>query len=423
MTTSTRRISGLLCAALFGFAGAQIATAATQEEIDEALRVKSLEEARKAAAEARKAVAEAQAAEAKARLGTLDLSKLSAPTGEAKTLNVEGAILAHSALEKVARTVAKDVASTGKAPVALVSTQELDALQQISPFRAGVDQLSAAMTRLRVPALAADRADCSEPAVVGGVAPLDGLQALLQVFQLFKVDRKYEGADVTLTDFAVAASVARHLRAFGVERVIYPSLVAGPALGPPPGGSELAKSIDALVSGQRNAEVVLAEVSRRRAAIAAREAAGKDKLPPACPPAFEEAREIYTRLETGARSLKERADGLVASATATDDKGSPTLLRTLYKAEALAGQLGGARILHVAPVAGGGTTYTRTSLFSTRIGVGGGAIVAYMLIDAGTGNVALSGTVPDYGGFVEPEGITEHLAKGSAGRAGTGGMP
>jgi hypothetical protein len=401
-----RRPARLLAGAVL-LAACSAWAATSQDEVDEAKRAKEL-------AEARKAVAEAEAAEAKARVGTLDTSKLTAPTGEGRTLNVEGSILAYAAVDRIAAAIAQAVAplsGSGPAqrPIVLLGDKEANALHQAGAFRQGVTLLNEAMSKFRVRDLAADDAQCKEPTGAAG-APLvlAGLEVALQVAQLFKVDRKFEGTAVDIDDFALATAVMAKLQAMpGAPRVVYgPTYMPGFFGGTDPfKDSAVAKAIGEVGDNQNKVDIQLAELARRREKLKAREDDAKVKLPEACKPAFESARRTYTALETTGRNLKERADRFLAAAMAVDEKTGATLLQAVVTAEAMQKGLQNAYVLKLKPVSGGGTTHVRTSLFSTRVGVGGGAVVAYMLIDGADGKVASSGTVAQYGGFVEPKDL------------------
>lgn len=394
--------------------------AISQDDIDEAKRVQQLEEAKKAAAEARKATAEADAAEAKAKLGTLDASNLKPPTGEAKALSVEGSILAYTAVDRVATNIVKAVAPVASAggglkdPIVLLSDKEFNALQQMKSYKQGLTLLSSSMSKFKVPKLAADDPQCKEPLEGGaGLGVLGSVNVALQIAQLFKVDKKLEGSDVSIDEFALASVVVAKLMAAQFEKVVYgPVYLAGSFGGSSPfEKSDIAKILANLAEQQSSIDVALAEVSRRREKLKLRENDTKVKLPEACKAPFEEARTIYTAMEVRGKSLKDRADNLLSAAMIVDVKTGATLLQTLVQAEAMNEDLKGARVLRLKPIAGGGTVFTRTSLFSTHVGVGGGAVVAYMLFKGTDGSVMVSGTAAEYGGFVEPQDLGAYLGK------------
>lgn len=409
----------VLAAAFFAIAGSTAWSATTQDDIDEAKRVQQLAEARKATADARKGTAEAEAAEAKAKLGTLDTSKLTKPTGEGKTLNVEGNILAYSAADRIAKKIADAVAppassaSNAAAPVVILGEKDINGLQQAKSFKQGLLLLNDAMSKFRVPILAADDAQCKEPTVGGaGLGVLGSIDVALQIAQLFKVDKKFEGSDVSVDDFALASMVMPRLLTNGVKTIVYgPAYVAGVFGGKDPfAASVVATNLNQLGDRQDSIDIQIAEIARRREKLKAREDDQKVKLPDTCKQPFEEAKRIYTALESRGKNLKDRADKFLAAATTVDDKTGASLLQTLVQAETMASRLAGARVLRLKPIAGGGTVFTRTTMFSTHVGVGGGAVVAYMLLDGDEGSVLVSGTVADYGGFAEPQELAGILA-------------
>ena len=399
-------------------ASSTVWAATSQDDVDEAKRVQQLEEAKKATAVARQGTAEAEAAEAKAKLGTLDTSKLTKPSGEGKTLNVEGSILTYSAVDRIAANVVRAIVTVASAEpdkaIVLLGDKEFNSLQQAKSFKQGLTLLNTSMSKFKVPQLAADDAQCKEPLEGGGgLGPLGSIDVALQIAQLFKVDKKFEGAEVTIDDFALASVVIAKLREARFKTVVYgPVYVAGAFGGSNPfETSVIAKTLDALADQQSSIDVAVANMARRREKLKQREDDTKVKLPEACKSAFEEARTIYAALEVKAKSLKDRADKFLTVATVVDDKTGATLLQALVQAEAMNDGLNGARVLRLKPIAGGGTVYTRTTWFSTHVGVGGGAVVSYMLFNGVDGSIMASGTASEYGGFVEPTDLSVYLNK------------
>lgn len=389
--------------------------ATTQADVDEAKLAQDLLAARQAAAESRQKIAEADAATAKAKLGTLDLSKFSAPEVEAKTLKIEGTILSYHAMERAAIAIASDVAprvaGAASAPaVVIVNDRTLNSIQQFRSFKRAATVLHKAVTQLTVPTLAADNAKCEQPTSGGaGLGVLGGIDAALQIAQLFKVDRNLEGADVALDDFALASSVMKALKRENVGRAVLASAYLPGGLGVGEPASALLNQIDALGDDQVTLDIRLAEIERKRDGLTAREGDKAVPLPDKCKPAFDAARRTYTALETSAKSLKERIDKFLAAAVAIDEKAEAPLLQSMQQAEALATAFQGANLLHLKVIAGGGTTYTKKSLFSSSVNIGGGGIVAYVLTGGASGEVIKSGTVAEYGGFVKPEDLGAFL--------------
>jgi len=413
------RITQVVIATLV-LAGSAALAATSQDDVDEAKRVQQLEEAKKAAAQARQATAEAQAAEAKAKLGTIDASKFTPPKGEAKTLALEGSLLAYSALDGVATKIAEAVKPAASAagglsrPVALLGDKEFNALQQAKSFKSSLAVLNNNIKQFKVPKLAADDPQCKEPTEAGGgLGVLGSIDVALQIAQLFKVDKSLEGAEVSIDEFALASVVVSKLQAAGFKQVAYgPVFLAGAFGGKDPfADSDIVKALDTLTGQQLNIDIALAEIARRRDKLKDREDDKKVKLPDACKIPFDEARAIYTSLETRGKNLKDRADKFSIAVTTLDDKTGVTVLQALVQGETMSKNLVGARVLRLKPISGGGTVYIKTNLFATHIGIGGGAIVAYMLLDGTDGSVMASGTSSVYGGFVEPEKLSGILNK------------
>lgn len=398
--------------------------ATTQADVDEAKLAQDLLAARQAAAESRQKIAEADAAAAKAKLGTLDLSKVSAPDVEAKTLKIEGTILSYRAMERIAGAIAADVAphvaaapkvpasgAAGLSPaVVLVNDQTLNAIEQFRSFKRAAVVLHKATESLAVPTLAADNAKCEQPGTAGaGLGVLGGIDAALQIAQIFKIDRSLEGTEVTLDDFALASSVLKALKAAKVERVVLASAYLPGGLGVAEPASKLMEQIDALSDDQVTLDVRMAEIARRRAGLVAREGDKTSPLSDKCKLAFEAARRTYTGLETSVTTLKDRIDKFLAAAVLVDEKTQAPLLQTMQQAEALAATFQGAFLLHLKAIAGGGTTYTRKNLLWSSVGIGGGGIVAYVLTGGPGGEVVTAGTASEYGGFVEPDHLGAFL--------------
>jgi len=411
-----RRHFGAAIAFVLAILGAPGVAATSQDDVDEAQRAQQLAQAQQASAEARKSIAEAQAAEAKAKLGTLDTSTLTKPTGTAKTLNVEGNILAYSAAGRIAQKIADAVAppataaSNAMTPIVILGEKEVGALQQAHSFAQGVNRVKVAMDKFAVPKLAADDKQCAETASGGaGIGVLGSLDVALQIAQLFKVDKSFEGNDITLDEFALSAQVANRLRTNGVAKVVYGPLYVAGTLGGAT-DSSIAKALDDLGDAQISTDIRLAEIDRRLGMLQARQDAAKDKLTDACQKAFDDARRIYAGLQTFGKSLKDRADKFQVAATTVDEKTGTTLLQSLVTADRMSSNLANARILRLKPVSGGGTVYIRTTFFSTHVGVGGGAVVAFLLLDGGTGAVLAGDTVADYGGFAEPQELASILS-------------
>jgi hypothetical protein len=405
---NTLRTSSFLVSALLCMAGSTGALGATAEEVEEAKREQAL-------AEARQATAEADAAVAKAKLGSIDVSKLPKVTGEASKLNVEGNILAYDAVDRIAALIAEDVAgAVGSSTVVIYSEKEINAVLQSRAFRKNLDMLNGEMGKFFVPPLASDNADCKAPAVGGGgLGPLGSIDAALQVLTLFKVDKKYEGMDVTVDSFALATAVLAKLKARGGGKAIYPGTYTVGAFADASGDvfakSAIVAGIDRLGDNQARIDLALSDIARRKESIKTRSADPKT-VPKDCVAAFADSQVILDNLEARAKAMKARGEKFTTAATTVDEKTGASLLQMLAMSEAMARDHAGAFVLQLKPIAAGGTTLTKTSLFATSFRFSGGAIVSYLLVSGVDGTVVRSGTVPEYGGYVKPEHLQGYIA-------------
>jgi hypothetical protein len=71
----------------------------------------------------------------------------------------------------------------------------------------------------------------------------------------------------------------------------------------------------------------------------------------------------------------------------------------------------GAAVLQIKSIGAGGTTYTKTNIFTTQFRFSGGAIVSYLLVDGIGGNVLASDVLSQYGGFIKADELEENLNK------------
>jgi hypothetical protein len=273
-----------------------------------------------------------------------------------------------------------------------------------------VSRVLDAMVKFKVPTLSKEDTQCTQ-ATDGGAGPglLGSLDVALQIAQIFKVDKSFEGSDITLDEFALSAQVANRLRANGVTQVVYGPLYVAGTLGNA-GATDIETALDGLGDAQVNLDIRLAEIDRQVGVLQARQDAAKGKLTEACQKALDLAMRIDAGLQTYGKSLKDRAGKFEVAATTVDEKTGTTLLQSLVTADRMSSKLKNARILRLKPVSGGGTVYIRTTFFSTHVGVGGGAVVSFLLLDGGTGEVLAGDTVADYGGFAEPQDLAGILA-------------
>lgn len=380
----------------------------TQDEVDAAKRSQAV-------AEARKAEAEADAATARAKLGTLDLSKLEAPTAEAKTLNVESNILAYTALEKVADALAKRIGSALKDKTVVIHTErEFKILEQYQSFAANLRAVVNDSVALTMPAITSMK-PCTTPVDEeetggGGLGVLGSIDAAAQILSLFKSYKNLEGTEVTVDTFALAATVGAKLKAAGSGSVVYPPLfIAGAAMRNAAVPSDIEKALDAVRVQSSRMDKLLVDAAKEKAALDQRKSADK-KPSAACKKAYEADAVSLAALTGRTQIIKGRAEQYVAALSTPDEKTGSTVLQSLVAAEAMRAKMNSAHLLQLKPVAAGGTTLTKRSLFSSSFKHSGGAVVAYFLVDP-QGSIVDSAVLSKYGGQVEAAELNEALEK------------
>jgi hypothetical protein len=394
-------VAALLCCMVAG----QAVWGATEEEVTAAKLEKDL-------AEAKRDKEKADTERAKNKIGDIDTSKLPKGTVDAKNLHIEGKILAYDAVDRIAGIIAKDVAPhVGKSTVVIYSDKELNAVMQSRAFLKNLKTLNAELPKLRVPPLNSDEdnPDCKKKAVGGALlGPLDSVEVALQVAALFKVDKKFEGSDVQVDDFALATAVMSKLKARGGGKIIYPATyLPGIFAGPNDDiyrKSEITQELDKLANNEAQLDGVMKDISHRRESIKAR-SVDKTKIPPGCVAVFPADLKVLDNYEARTTSMKSRAEKFLSAATTVDEKTGATLLQLLASSETMARDHMGAYVLQLKSIAGGGTMLTKTNIFTTSFRMTGGAIVSYMLINGVDGTVVSLGNVPDYGGYVKPEDL------------------
>ncbi|MGJ9420137.1 hypothetical protein ACHAC9_20640 [Massilia sp. CMS3.1] len=392
----------------------QCLAAPTQEEVDAATRTKAVAEASqatadatkatadalKATAESRKAVAEFEVAEARAKLGTLDLSKLSAVTAEAKTLNIEGNLLAYASVQTLAKQIAASIAPHTKSKVVVLFTEnELKFIEQVQPVSSNLQALDMDIDNLIIPRLEIDNPKCAADEAGGGPGLLGSIDVASQVLSVFKTNTKSEGVDVTTDSFALSAAVAAELKQAKV-RVVYPPLFSpGLALGAY-SKSNVEQALDNIAMKAGQIDRILANIDKQKDQVKKRKEAMK-KPTPQCKSAFDKAEKTLEQTEGKANALKSRVEKYLTLANSFDEKTGKTMLQSLVAAEALRKAAADGYLLQIKPISAGGTTTIKTSFFRSSTRFSGGAIVAYMLISGTDGAILDSGVVGAYGGYVK----------------------
>lgn len=403
-----RRLIAATLAMSFSLACAPAFSAASADEVDAAKRDKDLAEARR---DKDKADAEA----AKARLGSIDAARFGKPEAEATDTKFEGKILAYNAVRRIAVRIANDVAPVARGrTVVIYSEKELNAILQQRAFATNLKTLNQQMSSYFLPDLPSDRDDCVEPTAKGGggLGPLGSIDVALQVLQLFRTDKKLQGAEFSPDEFAVAMTVLPHLRLGGVAQVVYPSTYLAGAFSDDAGDifakSQTVVQLNALGDNMVTIDEWLAKIAERKGKIAKR-SEDKKKMPKACATVFPQDLATLDFHEARIKGMKARGDKFIAAATTVDEKSGASLLQLLASAEKMALDHRGAYVLQLKSVAAGGNTYTKSNVFTTDFRFSGGAIVSYMLVDGQNGTVVVSGTVPEYGGYVKAEELQQYL--------------
>jgi hypothetical protein len=152
----------------------------------------------------------------------------------------------------------------------------------------------------------------------------------------------------------------------------------------------------------------LAEIGKKKAGIAKR-SEDKKTIPKACVTVFPQDLATLEFHEARIKGMKARGDKFVAAATTVDEKTGASLLQLLASSETMARQHLGAYVLQLKPIAGGGATYTKTSILTSSFRFSGGAVVSYLLLDGQDGSVSRSGTVREYGGFIKSDELQQYL--------------
>jgi hypothetical protein len=379
------------------------------------------------AAQARRDIATAEADEAKARLGTLDTASLPKGTGVASSLNVEGKILAYGAVETLATQIAARVAKLAPAPtlVVLYSDKDLKGVLQLHGFlqqTAEIHKLAKGIARPNaagVPTLPKLESDgsCGGTVVAaattdaesgGGLAPLTAVGAALQLLAIAKTDKKLSGADVEVSDVALANAVAGKLLANSIP-VVYPASMASASVFSKAAStpSKVFQEAQNLSNDAASLDVLLGLSTTRRQDLDKRASAAKGD--DRCKAMFTRDSQLLAANESFAKSLKTSIEQQTVALVKADDKTGLSALQALFESELLqasaAKETKAPHVLQISPIAAGGTTLTKTNFFTTNFFFSGGAVVSYALLNGEDGRVVLADTASAYGGYVKAEDL------------------
>ena len=295
----------------------------------------------------------------------------------------------------------------------IYSESELKALQHVNAFSSNVASLSRDLANLSIPPSDMDNPQCAaranSEAGGGSLGVLGSLDVAAEVLSLFKMNKTLEGKEVSIDTFALSAAVVSELKNLGTNTIYPPLFFTGSVFGSP-GSSQVEKDIDNLLRLAPRTDVLLADIARRKVEITERSKSRK-KSTDTCKFALVAASAALDLLGKRAQLLKDRAAKYVTAAMAVDEKTGDTLLQSLVVAEAFRKVAAKSLILQLKPIAGGGSTLTKTSFFTSSFRFSGGAIAAYMLVDGTDGTVVASGLVGDYGGHATLDELKGVLTK------------
>jgi hypothetical protein len=388
-------------------------SAPTQDEIDSALRTQALAEATKATAEANKFIAEAQIAETRAKLGVLDLSKLSPTRAEAKTLDIETNLVAYQTIRLLAEQIITAIKPNLKGKtVVIYSDADFKSIEQLRFFSSNLRDLNADIAGLTIPNLVVDNSTCpvihsDREAGGGSLGILGSIDAVTQVLSLFKVNKNLEGSTINVDSYALSVAIMDRLIRNDIT-VIYPPLFFSGGAFRIAEKSQIEKDFTNLSSAALRVDQVTGTIAVLKQKIAARVGSGSKKSAN-CNEAIAISTAILSDFESRAKIIKSRAEKYIALASVSDEATGKTFLQTLITAEALRTAASNGMILQLKPIFAGGTTITKTSYFTSSIRVSAGAIVSYVLVSGDNGQVINSGVTGRYGGFLKLEDLASQI--------------
>lgn len=396
-----------MCLVLCGFS-LQAQARPTQDEVDAAKRVQALAEAEQGTAEANKARIEAEAAAARAKLGTLDISKLSMPDAEAKTLGIEGKLLAYAAVQNLSEKIVGAISTIGtNKPVVIMSEKELISFDKANSFLSNAAMLDVDIKQelnISIPVVDS-KCTLDEEAAGSSLGPLGSIDVATQILSIFKTSKAMEGTDVSIDEFALSAALATELKRKKIV-VIYPSLFFSGSLLGTRQTSDIEQALSNVSDNIPLIEARLPIIASSKSNLEKHVEADKNPSP-ACMEAYDSVKKQLQEMDKRAQILKARAEKYLAAAGTVDEATGETLVQALVAAEALRKTASDGWVLHIKPIAAGGTTLTKKNFFFSSFRFTGGAVVAYMLVDGTDGKLLHSGLVGDYGGYVKPDQLPD----------------
>lgn len=393
-----------------GLLACNAAVSADATDPPELVAAKGRAELAKAEAE----YAKAQAELFKSRLGDLSGDLVPKGTIEAKTLNVEGQVRAYETVAKAATTIATRVRAkvcTGAddapkcPPVVLVTDAEM---QLLARYRAFVP--TAEMLLSRAPDLVKSAREFAPPDscatksvsfTAASVPPLTAISAVLGIAGLFKSDRAFEGATVTVDTFALNTLLLRELGARHITAIYLPTrlLQSTPALARDSAQaftSPVLRKYEQLTEGTVALVAAADAYDSRKALLAKTLPVGKGL----CKNEWDSAVAVGDQNAAHARTLGNAIQEFLTSLSKTDEATGRSAIINFVIAEQIEPTLRNAHFLSAKSVAAGGTVQTKKNALSSHIYVGGASVVSFLMTDE-MGSPELSDTIAETAGFEE----------------------
>jgi hypothetical protein len=344
---------------------------------------------------------------------------------------VESQILAYQTLDRLARTIANEIAEFKPVRVLIHADAEIGGVLGLEAFR---NQLNIIQQEFEKDIGAAEPAINDAKAILrgeklAGMAPLIETalvagtlaRSAIDLLSLFRTDVSLKYKDLTIADIALVAAVCGHLCRKNIA-------VYDPALLPPnPFGStsKVVERINALTDLQGKIESLSADIASVQGELKQKidELTAKiDEAAKLTPPrddlhskrdrevrqhAFDRLTAVGTAIATAVAGFA----ALKAALLKPDDESGQNALSKILRAEKFAGMAGqNPHLLFLKVAAAGGGYKIKQSKFgSGELLYSGGAIVEVILFDS-TGRIVYAATLPAYSGFIKVNERSEKTA-------------
>jgi hypothetical protein len=323
--------------------------------------------------EKEKATLESEIATKRAELTRVGLPKPDMKPLEGKVVvdekfSLPSQVLAYYAMDAVLAQVATDIAKAvpNVSTVVMFSEADLAGVATYASTLSQIQTLQKELDRLLPVPTAALPAALLAPEIAGTL-----IRSTADLVALFRTNVEIKAITVTIDDLAVAAELARFLRTAEPPRaVVYPPLLL-PTQFFTGQQFRLVEALNTLLVTWARSVGIVSVFSAK--------------------PPGEQAQDPSREKIPQLKALNDRAEKLVASVTAPNDKGISSLT-TMLKGELLSAKIvdANSRIIVVKVSASGGADETKQNLFKgTNLLHTGGVAITVMLLD-GDGGIAYS---------------------------------